>query len=378
MNKVLLDLGIVQIYWYSICILIGMMVGMFLVYRETIKKGISDSLITNLIFYTIIVAVVGARLYYVIFDWKSYAGNPIEALEIWNGGLAIHGAIIFGGLFLIYYTKRHRMDTLKILDICSVGLIIGQAIGRWGNFFNQEVFGREVGISFLKGLHLPSFIIEGMHIGGKYYQPLFLYESLWCVLGFVVLLLIRKRKYVKTGQIFGIYCMWYSLGRFFLEGMRDPEYNLTFGPFKIAQVVSVGMFMVGFFFFIRRIKTSRFEYLYNDENISTEVMEEVNDKKPFYGSTIDINGQAEEATIPQMTNQVQQSVQPQIGNQQNVQYEQTNSNVVVEQKPTNVSIQQTSPMIQEQSLGELFQSQTVLNQTTQNQDNTNTNQVNNQ
>ena len=285
MNRVLLDLGIVQIYWYSICILFGMMAGMFLVYKETINKRLSESLITNLIFYTIIISVIGARLYYVIFDWSSYVSNPIEIFEIWNGGLAIHGAIIFGGLFLIYYTIHHKMDTLKVLDICSVGLIIGQAIGRWGNFFNQEVYGKEVGISFLKGLHLPGFIIDGMHIGGKYYQPLFLYESLWCILGFIILLIIRKRKYIKTGQIFGIYCMWYSFGRFILEGMRDPKYNLTIGPFKVAQVVSIGMFAVGFFFFIRRIKESRFEHLYNDDNVRTEVMEtNAVGYQPFFGS----------------------------------------------------------------------------------------------
>ncbi len=137
MNRVALDLGIVQIYWYSLCILVGMMIGMFLVYKEVTKKGISDVLITNLIFYTVVISIIGARLYYVIFDWGYYSKNPLEILEIWNGGLAIHGAIILGGLFLIYYTKQHKMNTLKILDICSVGLRIGQAIGRWGYFFNQ-------------------------------------------------------------------------------------------------------------------------------------------------------------------------------------------------------------------------------------------------
>lgn len=303
MNRVLLDLGFVQIYWYSICILIGMAIGMILVYKETIKKGISDNLITNLIFYTIIISVIGARLYYVIFDWNSYVNNPVEIFEIWNGGLAIHGAIIFGGLFLIYYTKHNKMDTLKILDICSVGLIIGQAIGRWGNFFNQEVFGREVGISFLKGLHLPGFIIDGMYIGGEYHHPLFLYESIWCVLGFIILLLIRKRKYIKTGQIFGTYCMWYSLGRFFLEGMRDPKYNLTIGTFKMAQIVSVGMFIVGLFFVIRRIKTSRFAYLYNDDDIRTETVEEVNVSIPFYGTSDAIKQNPKESE--QAQNQVQ-------------------------------------------------------------------------
>ncbi len=258
MNRVALDLGIVQIYWYSLCILVGMMIGMFLVYKEVTKKGISDVLITNLIFYTVVISIIGARLYYVIFDWGYYSKNPLEILEIWNGGLAIHGAIILGGLFLIYYTKQHKMNTLKILDICSVGLIIGQAIGRWGNFFNQEVYGTEVSLGFLKGLHLPKFIIDGMHINGVYHHPLFLYESLLCIIGFVLLLIIRRRKYIKTGQIFGIYCMWYSLGRFFLEGMRDSKYNLMFGNLKAAQIVSIGMFIVGLFFFIRRFKSSRF------------------------------------------------------------------------------------------------------------------------
>ena len=283
MNRVLLDLGFVQIYWYSICILIGLMFGMFLVYKETIKKEISEKLVTNLIFYTIIIAIIGARLYYVIFDWKSYAANPVEILEIWNGGLAIHGAIIFGGLFLIYYTRHHKMDTLKVLDICAVGLIIGQAIGRWGNFFNSEVYGGVVSEPFLKGLFLPRFIIDGMHIDGAYHHPLFLYESLWCILGFIILLIIRRRKYIKTGQIFGIYCMWYSIGRFFLEGMRVEKYNLMVGPIKVAQVVSIGMFLVGLFYFLRRIKTSRFEYLYNDENISIETNQGDSGNKNFFG-----------------------------------------------------------------------------------------------
>ena len=287
MNRVALDLGIVQIYWYSLCILVGMMIGMFLVYRETIKKNINDTLITNLIFYTIIVSIIGARIYYVIFDWGYYSKNPTEILEIWNGGLAIHGAIIFGGLFLIMYTKQHKMNTLKILDICSVGLIIGQAIGRWGNFFNQEVYGSEVSLGFLKGLHLPGFIIDGMHISGAYHHPLFLYESLLCVLGFILLLVIRRRKYIKTGQIFGIYCMWYSLGRFFLEGMRDSKYNLMLGNFKAAQIVSIGMFLVGLFFFVRRLKSSRFEHLYNEEGIIVESTAKQNDRNRKKDKTLD-------------------------------------------------------------------------------------------
>ena len=287
MNSVLLDLGYIQIYWYSVCIVVGMAVGMFLVYREAKKRDISESVMTDLIFYTIIFAIIGARLYYVIFDWKKYSNNLLEIFEIWHGGLAIHGAIIAGGIFLILHCKKRKLDTLKILDICAVGLIIGQAIGRWGNFFNQEVFGTEVSIDFLKHLFLPGFIIDGMKIGGVYHHPLFLYESLWCLIGFGVLLFVRRRRYIKTGQIFGLYCMWYSLGRFFLEGMRVEEYNLKIGSFKVAQIVSVGMFLVGLFYFLRRIKTSRFEYLYNDDALKDKKEDERIPIQPFSGYSYD-------------------------------------------------------------------------------------------
>jgi phosphatidylglycerol:prolipoprotein diacylglycerol transferase len=262
MNRVLLDLGFIQIYWYSVCIVIGMMVGMYLVYSESQKKKISENLITNLIFYTVIISIIGARLYYVVFKWDYYSKNLLEIFEIWNGGLAIHGAIITGGLFLIYYTRKHKIDTLKILDICCVGLIIGQVFGRWGNFFNQEAYGAEVSLSFLKSLHLPGFIIDGMHINGSYYHPTFLYESLWCIIGFIFLIIYRKRRYIKTGQVFGIYCMWYSLGRFFIEGLRTD--SLMLGSIKMAQIVSIGMFLVGLFFFIRRLREGRFDHLYNE------------------------------------------------------------------------------------------------------------------
>ncbi len=270
MNRVALDFGFLQIYWYSICIVVGMICGMYLVYSEAKKKHISENVMTNLIFSTVVLAIIGARLYYVAFRWDYYSNNLMEILEIWNGGLAIHGAILLGGLSLILYTRKHKLDTLVILDICSVGLIIGQAIGRWGNFFNQEAYGSEVSLEFLKSIFMPGFIIDGMHINGTYYHPTFLYESIWCLIGFIVLFIIRRKRYIKTGQIFGVYCMWYSLGRFFIEGMRQD--SLMLGSLKAAQIVSIAMFLVGLFFFVRRFKSSRFEHLYNtDSSISTTI-----------------------------------------------------------------------------------------------------------
>lgn len=265
MSRVALDLGFIQIYWYSICIVVGLMLGLYLVYKEAAKKKINDDLLTNLVFGTVIVSVIGARLYYVIFNWSYYSRHFQEAFEVWNGGLAIHGAIIFGGLYLIYYTRKHQMDTLKVLDICAVGLIVGQAIGRWGNFFNQEAYGSATTLDFLKSIFLPDFITDRMYIGNTYYQPTFLYESIWCLIGFGILLFIRRRRYIKTGQIFGVYCVWYGIGRFFIESLRTD--SLMLGSLKMAQIVSIGMILVGIFYFVRRLKTGRFDHLYNVEEV---------------------------------------------------------------------------------------------------------------
>ncbi len=265
MDRVALDLGFVQIYWYSICIVIGMAVGMFFVYKEAFKKGFKDNFLTNMIFNTVIISIIGARLYYVAFQWGYYQNHLLDIFEIWNGGLAIHGAILFGGTFLVYYTRKQNVNTLKIFDICAVGLIIGQAIGRWGNFFNQEAFGSEVSLGFLKSIFLPQFLIDGMHINGAYYHPTFLYESIWCIIGFVILLVIRKRRFIKIGQIFSVYCMWYAFGRFFFEMLRTD--SLMLGPIKVAQLVSIAMFSVGAYIFYKQGKDIRNENLYNEDEL---------------------------------------------------------------------------------------------------------------
>ena len=299
MDRVALDLGFIQIYWYSICIIVGLLIGMYLVFNEAMRKHIGENAITNLVFYTVISAVIGARLYYVIFKWDYYSQHFMEIFEIWNGGLAIHGAIIVGGIFLICYTKKHKIDTLKVLDICAVGLIIGQAFGRWGNFFNHEAYGGAVSLDFLKGLHLPQFIIDNMWIYDKadgvfaYRHPTFLYESIWCVIGFIILLVIRKRKYIKTGQIFGTYCVWYGIGRFIIEGLRMD--SLMFSSLKAAQIVSIGMVIVGVFYIVRRLKTGRFENLYNEteieSNSSNERINYQSQMQPQYSNQYDQQSQ---------------------------------------------------------------------------------------
>ena len=266
MSKVAFDFGIIQVYWYSICILVGMIVGMFFVLKEAKRKNYNLDVMTDIIFYTVIWGVIGARLYYVLFNLNEYSQNFLEVFEIWNGGLAIHGGILFGSLYMLYAVNKRKINLFKTIDICAPGLIIGQAIGRWGNFFNGEVFGKVVNETFFKAY--PKFIKDGMYIDGQYRTPLFLYESVWNLVGFIILLIFRRRKYIKEGQVTGVYLIWYSIGRLIIEGMRDPQFSLMLGNFRVAQIVSIMLMGVGVYLIIRKMKTTRFEYLYNSEEIS--------------------------------------------------------------------------------------------------------------
>ncbi len=270
MSKYLLDLGFFQISWYSVFILIGIFVGGTLLLREAKKFDINEDFLSNLVFWTVVFGIIGARLYFVFFNYDYYKNNLIDIIKTWEGGLAIHGGIIFGFIFIAIYTWKYKVKLFRILDIAVPGLIIGQAIGRWGNFFNQEAFGSEVSKTFLENLHLPQFIIDGMYINGSYYHPTFLYESLWCLIGFVIILLIRRfYKYLKRGQLTGIYLMWYSLGRFFIESLRTD--SLMFNDFKVAQIVSVSLFVVGLIILVARGRGSKFEGLYKESDTVNEI-----------------------------------------------------------------------------------------------------------
>lgn len=262
MSRIALDLGFIQIYWYSIFIMLAVLVGSYIIFREVKRQKLNEDFFVNLLFYGLIFGLIGARLYYVAFNLDYYLQYPVEILEIWNGGLAIHGGIIAGFLWILLYTHKYKTRTKKVLDILVPGLLIGQSIGRWGNFFNQEAFGAITTIENLQKLGLPDFIIQGMNIDGFYRQPTFLYESIWSFFGFIILLMLRRYKYIKTGQLTGFYLMWYSFGRFFIEGMRTD--SLMLGSLRIAQVVSIILFIVGLLLFIFSKKGSRFDNLYKE------------------------------------------------------------------------------------------------------------------
>lgn len=270
MNPILVDLGFIQIYWYSILILAGMFVGGTMLLKESQRFKIPEDYMINLITWTLIFALIGARLYYVAFEWEYYQDNLFDIIKIWEGGLAIHGGLLFGLIFVIFYTEKYKINTFRMLDMIVVGVIIGQAIGRWGNFFNGEAHGGATDLEFLQSIFLPEFIIDGMKINGIYYQPTFLYESLWCLIGFVVLLIYRRRYYRKIGQTLGLYMVWYGIGRFFIEGLRTD--SLMIGDLRMAQVVSIIFVAIGLLIIIFKRGKSKLENRYNDlekiENIN--------------------------------------------------------------------------------------------------------------
>ena len=261
MNRVAFDLGFIQIYWYSITMFLGVLIGIIVAYIEIKRKKINIDNFSNMTFYAILFGFIGARIYYCLFNIDYYLNNILEIFMIWHGGLAIHGGI-FGAVGAIFiYSKKKNMNFLEMLDICAPALVIGQVIGRWGNFFNSEAHGGIVTKIFLERLHLPNFIINGMYINGNYYHPTFLYESLLNFVIFIVLMILRKNKKIHVGVITGIYLMYYSIVRFFIESLRTD--SLMLSSLKIAQVVSIILFITGLILII----ISRKKEKYNKEVI---------------------------------------------------------------------------------------------------------------
>ena len=276
MDRVALELGPIQIYWYSIFIFLGLLTASILIFKEARKRNIDEDFLINLIFNTIIIGLIGARVYYVLFNIPYYASNPIEILAVWNGGLAIHGGIFAALAFILIYCKKKNINSLQLLDIIVVGLIIAQAIGRWGNFFNSEAYGQVTTYAELKAQQIPTFIINGMYILGEYRQPTFFYESTWCFAGFLAMLIIRKYKYLKRGQLTGFYLFWYGLGRLLIEGLRTD--SLMLGPIKIAQVVSLVFIIMGIvLFFYNIIKSTP-----TDKRLYTEDLSPNDDEMTIY------------------------------------------------------------------------------------------------
>lgn len=262
MNPILLKIGQFEIRWYSILILIGIFFGYLIASKEAKRFKFPNDLLFNIVFWMLIFGFVGARLYYVAFNFHLYRNNLLDIIRVWEGGLAIHGGIIAGILVIYLYSKKYEIKLLRLLDLFAIPVLLAQAIGRWGNFFNSEAHGAATTIEHLRSLSIPDFIIKGVNIDGIYYTPTFLYESLWCLLGVIILLIFRRRRFVKIGQITSLYFIWYSIGRFYIESMRTD--SLMFAGFKVAQIVSVFLIVFGLIIYIVQSKKNKFEDLYSD------------------------------------------------------------------------------------------------------------------
>ncbi|MFZ4450978.1 prolipoprotein diacylglyceryl transferase [Salibacterium aidingense] len=263
-DRVAFEIGSWPVYWYGIIIGLGAFLGFIIANQEAKKRGLPKDIFADLLIFAIPIAILCARLYYVIFRWGYYADHPGEILAVWEGGLAIHGGLIGAVLTALVFTRKRRVSFWKMADIAAPSIILGQAIGRWGNFINQEAHGGPVSREFLEGLQLPEFIINQMFIDGTYYHPTFLYESLWSLTGFVLLLLLRRVN-LKRGELFLSYVIWYSIGRFFIEGMRTD--SLMIGDvLRAAQVISVLLVLAAVILWIYRRKTGMASARYLDED----------------------------------------------------------------------------------------------------------------
>src|SRR5690554_1465779 len=271
-NRTALDLGFAQVTWYATFILTGIIIGGTLAYFEFKKLGWNTEILFDGLLYAVPLAIVGARLYYVIFDPTPNYNNFIDVINITEGGLAIHGAVITTLIFVIFFTKKKKISFWAMADIIAIGFLVGQIIGRWGNFMNGEAHGPAIQSQFILNL-LPNFIETNMTnpVTNITYHPTFFYEGLWNFLGLVGLLVTRRFKLFKVGDMIALYLIWYGLGRgLIIEPLRqDPLY--IFG-LKANIVLSLVLFAGGgvLLLILKRvfIKDQKYyvEMLVNDED----------------------------------------------------------------------------------------------------------------
>lgn len=239
-------MGPLPIRWYGFLIASAVLIGVSLSSYLAKRRGVNPDLISDLSIWLVIAAIPCARLYYVAFEWDKYAQNPAELFAIWHGGIAIHGAILGGLVASLVFARLNRVSFWQLADLVAPSLILGQAIGRWGNFFNSEAFGRPTDLPWK--LYIPPVQRPVGYTQFDYFHPTFLYESLWN-LGIFALLItlffrgLKAKPPLKVGTLFLIYLIAYSLGRFWIEGLRTD--SLMLGPLRMAQMVSLTGIAIG-------------------------------------------------------------------------------------------------------------------------------------
>ncbi|NEO29654.1 MAG: prolipoprotein diacylglyceryl transferase [Symploca sp. SIO3C6] len=245
-GPIIFQLGPLPIRWYGLLIASAVLIGVSLCQYLAKRRHVNPELLGDLVIWLVLAAIPCARLYYVLFKWQDYAQRPDQIIAIWRGGIAIHGAILGGILAAIIFARIQKISVWLLADLVVPSLILGQAIGRWGNFFNSEAFGRPTDVPWK--LYIPPQQRPLEYITFEYFHPTFLYESLWNLLVFGLLMSLffkdlRRQPHLKVGTLALIYMVGYSLGRIWIEGFRTD--SLMLGPLRIAQVVSLGAIALG-------------------------------------------------------------------------------------------------------------------------------------
>ncbi len=224
-----ITIGPLSFHYYGLVIALGLLLAVWYSLRRSKEFGIKEDDLLDGVLWVTPFAIICARAYYCIFAWEDYAANPISVLYIWNGGLAIYGGVIGAVVGVIVFCRIKKLKIATVLDMVLTGFLIGQALGRWGNFFNREAFGAETDSFFRMGLY------NTLTGETRYYHPTFLYESVWNLAGFLLLHFVSKRR-KYDGQVALCYAAWYGLGRCFIEGLRLD--SLWWGPFRVSQLLA--------------------------------------------------------------------------------------------------------------------------------------------
>lgn len=242
MNPVAFNIFGIDIMWYGVLISIGVLLGVLIALKECKRIGFKEEDLLDFLLIAIPAGILGARAYYVVFSWGYYSQNLSQIINIRNGGLAIHGALIAGIIVSIVFCKIRKINPLQILDILMPSVALGQSIGRWGNFINQEAHGG------------PTDLPWGIMVDGVKVHPTFLYESIINFLVFIFLMWYARKKKIKDGEVFSLYLILYSAGRFFVEGLRTD--SLMFLGMRVAQLISAGSIIAGIalFAYLRKRK----------------------------------------------------------------------------------------------------------------------------
>lgn len=254
-----------NIAWYGILIACGIVAGVLLAVHQAKKRGYTAELLVDFMILALPLSIIGARAYYVAFEWEYYSQHPEEIIAVWNGGIAIYGAIIGGVIAAVILSKWRKFPLGRLLDVCAPGLILGQAIGRWGNFVNEEAFGNIVTDPNLQFFPYAVYIQErwtgSEWVINQWVQATFFYESMWDI-GVLVLLLLYAKRAKHDGNVFAMYLIGYGLGRFWIEGIRVSTLQLWPGGLPVSQFLSLVLMAIGIVYILVMRKRNKPNVLY--------------------------------------------------------------------------------------------------------------------